>query len=82
MELLPIVNYLYDKFNTTSIGWDIIGDIEDFKVLEFSYVFQNELRDCKFYYDMQTNEIKNLVYDKRLEFTFIQNEILSSIIGK
>ena len=79
LKLLPIVNYLHDKFNTISIGWDIIGDIENFKVLEFSYIFQNELRDCKSYYDMKTNEIKNLVYDKRLQFTFIQNEILKSI---
>ena len=79
LKLLPIVNYLHDKFNTISIGWDIIGDIENFKVLEFSYIFQNELRDCKSYYDMKTNEIKNLVYDKRLQFTFIQNEILKLI---
>ena len=79
LKLLPIVNYLHDKFNTISIGWDIIGDIENFKVLEFSYIFQNELRECKSYYDMKTNEIKNLVYDKRLQFTFIQNEILKSI---
>ena len=80
LELLPLANYLYDKFNTISIGWDIIGDIENFKVLEFSYVYQSELRGCKYYYDMKTNEIKNLVYDKRLEFTFTQNEILSSIV--
>jgi len=79
LKLLPIVNYLYDKFNTISIGWDIIGDIENFKVLEFSYLFQNELRECKSYYDMKTKEIKNLDYDKRLEFTFIQNEILKLI---
>jgi hypothetical protein len=58
------------------------GELDYLKSIDINLKDLNELRECKSYYDMKTKEIKNLDYDKRLEFTFIQNEILSSIIGK
>ena len=78
-QLKPIVEYLKNLINTKTIAWDIIGNKDNFKVLEFSYLFHNELFDCKYYYDIVKEDIFSLEYDRKIEYTFIQNEILSSV---
>ena len=78
-QLKPVVEYLRNLINTKTIAWDIIGNKDNFKVLEFSYLFHNELFDCKYYYDIVKEDIFSLEYDRKIEYTFIQNEILSSV---